>query len=47
MKTYMVLLLSALVTFSLVGCNAIKGAGEDMQKGGQKVSQTAEDHGAS
>jgi predicted small secreted protein len=47
MKIYLVCLVSALFAFSLAGCNTVKGAGQDMQKGGQKVSDTAKENGAS
>ncbi len=31
-----------LTTAVLTGCNTIKGFGEDVQRGGEKVAQTAE-----
>ena len=47
MKIYFTCLLSALLAFSLAGCNTVKGAGQDMQKGGQKISSAAKENGAS
>ena len=46
MKIYLISLLSFLLAFSLVSCNAVKGAGEDMQQGGKKNSRVAKDQGA-
>ena len=40
---------SMLAMFSigmLAACNTVKGAGQDMQKAGQKVEQKADDTGA-
>ncbi len=31
-----------LTTVVLTGCNTVKGLGEDVQRGGEKVSQSAE-----
>jgi predicted small secreted protein len=36
-----VLLILALLTFSL-GCNTIQGMGQDIEKAGQKIEETAE-----
>lgn len=38
-----VLLAVALLSISTVGCHTIKGAGRDIQRGGQAVEEAAED----
>ena len=44
------LTLSALLLASFVlavaGCNTTKGAGKDLQVGGEKLQESAENHGA-
>jgi predicted small secreted protein len=46
MKTYRkyiaALVIGALLGFTTLGCNTFKGAGKDIQKGGQKVENAAE-----
>ncbi len=29
------------------GCNTMRGAGQDIEKGGQELKESAEEHGAS
>lgn len=29
---------------SLTGCNTVQGAGEDLERGGEKIQQKAEEH---
>jgi predicted small secreted protein len=36
-------LLTLVAAFPLVGCNTIEGAGKDLQKGGEKLQDTAKD----
>lgn len=44
MKRWMVMLMLALFsTAMLSGCNTMAGAGKDVQKAGEKVSDKAED----
>jgi predicted small secreted protein len=40
MKTLTVLIASCLLLF-LVGCNTVKGAGQDIQKVGEKIEDAA------
>jgi predicted small secreted protein len=46
MKTYQklvtALVMGALVSISTLGCNTFKGAGRDIQEGGQAVENAAE-----
>lgn len=35
-----------LATFVFAGCNTTKGAGKDLQVGGEKLQNSAENHGA-
>lgn len=41
MKTILALLLTS--TFVLTGCNTVAGAGKDIERGGEKVQDTAKD----
>lgn len=41
MKTIFAMLLAS--TFVLTGCNTVAGAGKDLEKGGEKVQDTAKD----
>lgn len=41
MKSMIALLLSS--AFILSGCNTVAGAGKDMERGGEKVQDTAKD----
>jgi len=41
MKTILALLLTS--TFVLTGCNTVAGAGKDLERGGEKVQDTARD----
>lgn len=41
MKSMLALLLSS--AFILSGCNTVAGAGKDMERGGEKVQDTAKD----
>jgi len=40
-KATAVLLGTALVCMGLPGCNTVKGAGKDIQKGGQSIEKAA------
>jgi entericidin B len=42
MKTILALLTSS-VFLVLVGCNTVAGAGKDIERGGEKVQDTAQD----
>jgi entericidin B len=42
MKTLYVFLMSA-VFVALAGCNTVAGAGKDLERGGEKVQDTAKD----
>ena len=42
MKTLFAFLMSS-VFVVLAGCNTVAGAGKDMERGGEKVQDTAED----
>lgn len=42
MKTLLALLMSA-VFVVLAGCNTVAGAGKDIERGGEKVQDTARD----
>lgn len=42
MKSLFAMLLSA-VLVTLCGCNTIEGAGRDLERGGEKVQDTARD----
>ena len=35
-----------LAAFVFAGCNTTKGAGKDLQVGGEKIQNSAENHGA-
>lgn len=41
MRTMLALFLSS--AFILTGCNTVAGAGKDMERGGEKVQDTARD----
>lgn len=41
MKTMIAMLLAS--AFVLTGCNTVAGAGKDMERGGEKVQDTAKD----
>jgi predicted small secreted protein len=41
-KMVVALLVGALIGFGTLGCNTVKGAGRDIQKGGQGVEHAAE-----
>jgi len=41
MKSWMVVIALALAT--MTGCNTIEGAGKDVERGGEKVQDTARD----
>lgn len=41
MKTMIAMLLAS--AFVLTGCNTVAGAGKDLEKGGEKVQDTAKD----
>jgi len=42
------IVLAALAAFlgCVVGCNTTKGAGRDIERGGEKIQQKASEHGA-
>lgn len=42
MKTIFALLMSSLFV-ALTGCNTVAGAGKDLERGGEKVQDTAKD----
>lgn len=42
MKTLFALLMSSVLVV-LVGCNTVEGAGKDLERGGEKVQDTAKD----
>ena len=41
MKTMIAMILAS--AFVLTGCNTVAGAGKDMERGGEKVQDTAKD----
>jgi entericidin B len=41
MKASIAMLLAAM--FMIAGCNTVKGAGQDIEAGGEKVQRSAED----
>lgn len=43
MKVVAVLLVSALFGIGMLGCNTFRGAGKDIQRGGQAVENAADD----
>jgi entericidin B len=38
------LLLAAAVSCLFAGCHTVKGAGEDIERGGEKIQESAEKH---
>ncbi|MFZ3173873.1 MAG: entericidin A/B family lipoprotein [Thiobacillus sp.] len=42
MKTFLALLMSSAFVI-LAGCNTVAGAGKDLERGGEKVQDTAKD----
>ena len=40
----MYIVAAMLIAASLSACNTIKGAGQDIQKGGEKIENSAEQH---
>lgn len=41
-KTLVVMMLAAFGTLTMAGCNTIKGAGKDVERGGEKIQSGAE-----
>jgi predicted small secreted protein len=47
MKKFTITLAALLLaSFVFAGCNTTKGAGKDLQVGGEKLQNSAENHGA-
>ena len=44
MKTKLIVLACALATVVLAGCNTMAGVGKDVERGGQKVQNEANEH---
>lgn len=42
-KVVAVLLISALIGIGMLGCNTFRGAGKDIQRGGEAVENAADD----
>lgn len=39
----LIAILAAMIVTTLTGCNTIEGAGKDLERGGEKVQDTAKD----
>jgi predicted small secreted protein len=44
LKSRLIALLLIAGTAALAGCNTVSGAGQDISKGGQAISNSAEEH---
>lgn len=43
LRTLFVVVTLAAITFGATGCNTVAGAGKDIERGGEKVQETAKD----
>ena len=43
MSRYLMILLAALFSVGLAGCNTMQGAGEDIEAAGEVIEETAEE----
>lgn len=43
MKNIAILLSGLILTTAIAGCHTVKGAGQDIQQGGQAISNAADD----
>lgn len=44
MKSWILILASLFTLSALAGCNTVEGFGKDVQKGGEKIEETADKH---